>query len=391
MITSIIGAQFGDEGKGKITDYLSENTELVVRWSGGSNAGHTIQVNNKQYKLRLVPSGVFQNKQLLISGNCIVDPIKLIEELEYLKENNFSPIIYIDEECILSLPIHKKIDARNDLILNIGTTKSGIGPTVSDFVNRIVIKIKDVLENTYETKLKTLLKFHTDYLEEELEENLAALNTIKALTSVTFLNRKSVNKLIDSPGKNIIFEGAQGTMLDINHGTYPYCTSTACVSTAIPYVMGIGSLKIDRNIGVIKAYVTRVGNGSFETEILSGEVKEHLQSVGKEVGTNTGRTRRVGWLDLNDLFKAHYVNNFTELALTKLDVLSGLETIGILDTKRNWWGFNGWKEDITNCKSFDELPDAAKEVIDFISKSLNLPVNIISVGPDRIQTIERKA
>jgi adenylosuccinate synthase len=390
MIVSIVGAQFGDEGKGKITDYLAESADLIVRWSGGSNAGHTIKFNNKEYKLRLIPSGVFQDKELLISGNCIIDPIKLKEEIEYLNENGFNPKLHVDEECIISLPIHKKIDARNDLILNIGTTKSGIGPTVSDFVNRIAIKVKDVLQDSYEEKLKTLLKFHTDYLEEELEENLTALKIIKELSCINYLNKRHVNMLAGATASTIIFEGAQGSMLDINHGTYPYCTSTACISSAIPYVMGMGHLKIDRNIGVIKTYVTRVGNGNFKTEILSGDVKEHLQSIGKEIGTNTGRTRRVGWLDLYDLSKANYVNAFTELALTKLDVLSGLETIGVLDTERNWWSLNGWKEDISNCKSFDELPEAAKQLITFISNSLKLPINLISVGPDRNQTIERQ-
>ena len=191
MITAITGAQFGDEGKGKITDYLASSADLIVRWSGGSNAGHTIQVNNKQYKLKLIPSGVFQNKELLITGNCIVDPRKLLDEIDYLAENNVYPTLYVDQNCIITLPIHKKIDARNDMILNIGTTKSGIGPSVSDFVNRIAIKIKDVLNNTYQEKLKTLLKFHTDYLEEEYEENLNALLVINDIPAA-FINRKEV-------------------------------------------------------------------------------------------------------------------------------------------------------------------------------------------------------
>lgn len=386
MITAITGAQFGDEGKGKITDYLASSADLIVRWSGGSNAGHTIQVNNKQYKLKLIPSGAFQNKELLITGNCIVDPRKLLDEIDYLAQNNIYPTLYVDQNCIITLPIHKKIDARNDMILNIGTTKSGIGPSVSDFVNRIAIKIKDVLNNTYQEKLKTLLKFHTDYLEEEYEENLNALLVINDIPAA-FINRKEVlNKI--KHAQNVIFEGAQGTMLDINHGTYPYCTSTPCLASAIPYVTGIGDLKINRNIGVFKPYVTRVGNGDFKTEIFEGPVKEHLQSIGKEIGTNTGRTRRVGWLDLHDLEEACALNNFTELAIVKLDVLSGLKSIGILDKNKNWWNFEGWTQDISDCKTFEDLPLAAKKLIDFISKSMSLPIRTISIGPDRKQTIE---
>lgn len=390
MFISIVGAQFGDEGKGKITDFLVKQKDLVVRWSGGSNAGHTIKFNNKEYKLRLVPSGVFKDTDLLISGNAIVDPILLNEELTYLASNDFVAKLYVDEECIVSLPIHKKIDARNDMILNIGTTKSGIGPTVSDFAARIALKIKDVLSGDYKEKLRNLLKIHTDYLEEEYEENLKALELLKTIP-VTYVTRECARTdfIYASRYTNVIFEGAQGTMLDINHGTYPFCTSTATISSAIPYVMGMGYDFPEISIGVFKPYVTRVGNGAFKTEILEGSVKEHLQTLGKEIGTNTGRTRRVGWLDLYDLKQAKELNDFNSLAITKLDVLTGLDSIGVLDTRKNWWNFNGWQTDITNCKNYDALPSAAKELIDFISKSINTPIETISVGADRTQTIER--
>lgn len=390
MFISIVGAQFGDEGKGKITDFLAKQKDLVVRWSGGSNAGHTIKFNNKEYKLRLVPSGVFKDTDLLISGNAIVDPILLNEELTYLASNDFVAKLYVDEECIVSLPIHKKIDARNDMILNIGTTKSGIGPTVSDFAARIALKIKDVLSGDYKEKLRNLLKIHTDYLEEEYEENLKALELLKTIP-VTYVTRECARAdfIYASRYTNVIFEGAQGTMLDINHGTYPFCTSTATISSAIPYVMGMGYDFPEISIGVFKPYVTRVGNGAFKTEILEGSVKEHLQTLGKEIGTNTGRTRRVGWLDLYDLKQAKELNDFNSLAITKLDVLTGLDSIGVLDTRKNWWNFNGWQTDITNCKNYDALPSAAKELIDFISKSINTPIETISVGADRTQTIER--
>lgn len=390
MFISIVGAQFGDEGKGKITDFLAKQKDLVVRWSGGSNAGHTIKFNNKEYKLRLVPSGVFKDTDLLISGNAIVDPILLNEELTYLASNDFVAKLYVDEECIVSLPIHKKIDARNDMILNIGTTKSGIGPTVSDFAARIALKIKDVLSGDYKEKLRNLLKIHTDYLEEEYEENLKALELLKTIP-VTYVTRECARTdfIYASRYTNVIFEGAQGTMLDINHGTYPFCTSTATISSAIPYVMGLGYDFPEISIGVFKPYVTRVGNGAFKTEILEGSVKEHLQTLGKEIGTNTGRTRRVGWLDLYDLKQAKELNDFNSLAITKLDVLTGLDSIGVLDTRKNWWNFNGWQTNITNCKNYDALPSAAKELIDFISKSINTPIETISVGADRTQTIER--
>lgn len=390
MIISVNGAQFGDEGKGKITDFIAKSKDLVVRWSGGANAGHTIQVDNVQYKLKMIPSGVFRNQDLLITGNAIVDPEKLKEELDYLATYDFVPKLYIDEECILTLPIHKKIDVRNDLILKIGTTKSGIGPTVSDFAARIAIKIKDVLSGDHKEKLNNLLKIHTDYLEEEFEENLKALETLKTL-SVTFVSRDTARDsfIYSNKYNNVIFEGAQGAMLDLNHGTYPYCTSTSCISSAIPYVMGMGYDFPEISIGVFKPYVTRVGNGDFRTEIIEGSVKEHLQSVGKEVGTNTGRVRRVGWLDLHDLNKAKDLNAFNSLAITKLDVLTGLESIGVLDSKKNWWNFSGWKEDLSNCKSYKSLPGSALELLSFIESSTGITIDIVSVGPDRTQTIER--
>jgi len=390
MIISVNGAQFGDEGKGKITDFIAKSKDLVVRWSGGANAGHTIQVDNVQYKLKMIPSGVFRNQDLLITGNAIVDPEKLKEELNYLATYDFVPKLYIDEECILTLPIHKKIDVRNDLILKIGTTKSGIGPTVSDFAARIAIKIKDVLSGDHKEKLNNLLKIHTDYLEEEFKENLKALETLKTL-SVTFVSRDAARDsfIYSSKYNNVIFEGAQGAMLDLNHGTYPYCTSTSCISSAIPYVMGMGYDFPEISIGVFKPYVTRVGNGDFRTEIIEGSVKEHLQSVGKEVGTNTGRVRRVGWLDLHDLNKAKDLNAFNSLAITKLDVLTGLESIGVLDSKKNWWNFSGWKEDLSNCKSYKSLPGSALELLSFIESSTGTTIDIVSVGPDRTQTIER--
>jgi len=387
MITAITGAQFGDEGKGKITDYLAESADLVVRWSGGANAGHTIQVDNKQYKLKLIPSGAIQNKELLITGNCIIDPEKLLDEVNYVLKNTFNLRLSIDHECIITLPIHKKLDAKNDMILNIGTTKSGIGPTVSDFANRIAIKVKDLLDNTYAQKLKTLLKFHTDYLEEEYQENLNALLLLNKLPiPFAFISREKALSKIKS-AKHIIFEGAQGTMLDINHGTYPYCTSTACLSSAIPYVLGLGNLKIDRNIGVFKAYLTRVGNGDMPTEILDSPVQEHLQTVGKEIGTNTGRTRRVGWLNIPELLHAISLNDFNELALVKLDVFAGLNAIAVLDKNNNWANFEAWQDDISNINSFEQLPPQAKTLIEFIEAQVNLPVTILSIGPDRNQTI----
>jgi adenylosuccinate synthase len=387
MITAITGAQFGDEGKGKITDFYSDEDSLVIRWSGGPNAGHTIQVNEKQYKLKLIPSGALRSKEVVITGNCLIDLGKLIEEINYLKQEAFTPTIIVDTNCSVILPMHKMQDQLNDAILNIGTTKSGIGPATASFVSRTAITIKDIMNHDEKTKIQTYFKLHhidEQYLEENINETKKLISLME-FKNVVLLKRELILDIIKN-AKNVIFEGAQGTMLDINHGTYPYCTSTPCLASAIPYVMGIGNLKIERNIGVFKPYITRVGNGEFPTEILEGPVKEHLQSIGKEVGTNTGRTRRVGWLDLKALKHACELNNFTELAMVKLDVLTGLETIAVLDTLGNWWNFDGWTEDITNCKTFLELPEKARMFLLFIRLSTNA-IFTVSVGPDRNQTI----
>lgn len=387
MITAITGAQFGDEGKGKITDFYSDEDSLVIRWSGGPNAGHTIQVNEKQYKLKLIPSGALRSKEVVITGNCLIDLGKLIEEINYLKQEAFTPTIIVDTNCSVILPMHKMQDQLNDAILNIGTTKSGIGPATASFVSRTAITIKDIMNHDEKTKIQTYFKLHhidEQYLEENINETKKLISLME-FKNVVLLKRELILDIIKN-AKNVIFEGAQGTMLDINHGTYPYCTSTPCLASAIPYVMGIGNLKIERNIGVFKPYITRVGNGEFPTEILEGPVKEHLQSIGKEVGTNTGRTRRVGWLDLKALKHACELNNFTELAMVKLDVLTGLETIAVLDTLGNWWNFDGWNENISNCKTFLELPENARMFLLFIRLSTNA-IFTVSVGPDRNQTI----
>lgn len=389
MITSIVGAQFGDEGKGKITDYLTSELDscTVVRWSGGSNAGHTIQVYEREYKLKLVPSGALnKNATLIITGSCLIDLSKLMNELEYLKQKWIEPNLIIDKECTLTLPLHKELDIKNDSVLNIGTTKSGIGPTASDYVNRIAISIRDVLNGEHVERLLNVIKLHSLG---DLDENLKELNLVHALKiypNVTLLSRKEVIKFIRE-SNNVIFEGAQGSLLDINHGTYPFCTSTPCLASAIPYVTGIGNLKLDKNIGVFKAYITRVGHGEFRTELLEGKVKEHLQSKGKEIGTNTGRTRRVGWLNIPNLIDACELNNFNELALVKIDVLSGLDTVAILDKENNWWTFDGWDDEISTCKTKEELPKQVIRIVEFIESQTKLPVTIISVGPDRNQTI----
>lgn len=390
MYTSIIGAQFGDEGKGKITDYYTDEDTLVVRWSGGPNAGHTIQVDNKQYKLKLIPSGALRCKNVLITGNCLIDLSKLIEEINYLKQETFTPTVTIDTSCSVILPMHKMQDELNDAILNIGTTKSGIGPATASFVSRTAITIQDIMDRNENYKIQKYFMLHgidEKHFEENINETRQLIELINT-NQVVLLKRNLIVQMIKS-AKNVIFEGAQGTMLDINHGTYPYCTSTPCIASAIPYVLGIGNLRIERNIGVFKPYVTRVGNGEFTTEIKEGSVKDHLQSVGKEVGTNTGRTRRVGWLDLYDLKYASELNNFTELAIVKLDVLTNLESIGVLDVNKNYWNFAGWKEDISECKDYESLPDNVKIIILFVERSLNIPVTTISIGADRNKTIRR--
>jgi adenylosuccinate synthase len=337
--TVLIGSQWGDEGKGKITDFLAEKADCVVRYQGGSNAGHTVEVAHEQFKLHLIPSGIlYPNTLCIIANGVVVDMGKVIEELESLKARGIDTSnLRLSLKAPVVMPYHKKIDELEDQASLIGTTKRGIGPAYADKINRIGVRICDCLEEAswLEKKVKKIVEYKNRIIEgiyqEEgfdyrlvLDQVLEQVNYLKPyLADTSFLIYEAIKQ-----GKKVLFEGAQGTLLDIDHGTYPYVTSSHPISGGACVGAGIGPTQISRVLGVAKAYTTRVGEGPFPTE-LNDEMGDLLRQRGAEFGTTTGRPRRCGWLDTVILRYATRVNGMTDMAITKLDVLDGFETLKI--------------------------------------------------------------
>lgn len=415
----VIGAQWGDEGKGKVTDKLAETADYIVRFSGGNNAGHTVIVQNEKYELHLIPSGViYEDKKSLIGNGTVIDPTALIAEIESLKErghtfNNF----YISELAHVVMPYHKLFDGLEEKRKGdnkIGTTKKGIGPAYTDKVARRGIRFCDLIEeDIFKKKLKDILEYKNLILEkvyeqpgfsyqEILDQYLELAEEIKPyITDTSLLLDQAYQK-----GENIFFEGAQGTLLDIDYGTYPYVTSSNPTSGGVCIGAGFGPTKIDDIIGVAKAYLTRVGKGPFPTELFD-ETGQFLLKKGHEFGVTTGRPRRCGWLDLPLLKYAVRVNGLTELVLTKIDVLSGLDEIKVCTSYGNdlhttspsgllnnrtivYESFPGWQKDISKIKQFNELPKEARDYINMIEDEINLPITVIGTGPEREDVIIRK-
>lgn len=393
--TILIGNFWGDEGKGRVIDYYSKDADYVIRTGSGCNAGHTIIVNGEKFVTRLIPSGILHDKvKCVLAQGMVIDPFVLIQEIEYFKQNfTLSERLLISCDAHLVLPYHKEIDiAREEKASNkIGTTKNGIGPAYEDKVGRRGIRFKDLFDRD---KLVLKIESNLQYW------NLSHINSNDLVNSlVNIFNElkeyitdnipEIINQALDN-GENVLFEGAQGTLLDIDHGTYPYVTSSSAIAGGACTGVGVGPTKIDQVIGIFKAYTTRVGEGPFPTEI-AGSIADHLKSVGREFGSVTGRPRRVGWLSIPDLKYSCMVNGVSKLAITKLDVLSGLDTLLIcieqnLKSKTHrldYLTFKGWTEDISKVRKFDDLPQAAKEYLDFIQSKLKIPFEIISVGPDR--------
>jgi adenylosuccinate synthase len=361
--------QFGDEGKGKIIDFLAKNVDIVARYQGGSNAGHTVVTGDKTFKLHQIPSGIISGKEVMLGNGMVIDPVELIQEIEQLRSAGIkTDKIAISESAHVVTEKHKEFDAKDT---KIGTTRRGIGPAYTDKVARQGIRIKDIADNYPEIK--------------------------KYIGNVSF----KINKALDE-GKNVILEGAQGTLLDVDHGTYPFVTSSNTIAGGACVGVGIGPKRIDKVIGVVKAYTTRVGGGPFPTE-LNDEMGEKIRQNGNEFGTTTGRPRRCGWLDLVMLKYAVMVNGVDEIMITKLDVLNGFNEIKVCVSyevdgeeitefpsdikelevvKLVYQSFKGWKN-IEN----KNLPQEAKDYIDFISKELKTPIALVSVGPDREHTI----
>lgn len=421
--TILIGAQWGDEGKGKITDFLAERSQVVVRSQGGNNAGHTVINGSNEYKLHLIPSGIlFANTLNLIGNGVVVDIGVLLDEIDGLKERGISfENFYISDRAHLIMPYHKVLDGLEEEAkaeAKIGTTGRGIGPAYVDKVNRIGIRLCDLLceaefcrklavaleqKNTLLTKIYGAEPLDSDAIVSEFRDLAKRIRPYVADTSV--LLHKALKE-----NKTILFEGAQGTHLDVDHGTYPFVTSSSPVSGGALTGTGVGPTSIDKVVGVAKAYTTRVGSGPFPTE-LEDEFGEVLRQRGFEFGTTTGRPRRCGWLDTVVLKHSVRVNGITDLAVTKLDVLDTLKEIKICtsykygsETLREFPAalnvmngaepqyevVPGWNQETTGCRSFEDLPKEAQDYIKRIEELTEAEVSIVAVGPDRKQTILRK-
>jgi len=421
----IVGAQWGDEGKGKITDYYAEKSDIVVRFQGGNNAGHTIELDDEKFKLHLLPSGILrEDKQAVIANGVVVDPGVLLNEIEELESRGIDTSnLVLSDRASLIMPYHKAMDELEEKLkgnLKAGTTKKGIGPCYSDKVARFGIRVvdlynkealKDKLETIVPIKNKIFEAYEEDYhwdVEELYQDHLEYGERLKGyVEDVSVLLDRAIKN-----GRNILFEGAQGTHLDIDHGVYPYTTSSNTTAAAASLGSGIGPKNIDSVIGIVKAYTSRVGTGPFPSE-LEGDLGDRIREKGGEYGTTTGRPRRVGWLDLVMLKYSKRVNSLTEIALTNIDVLSGLDEIKICvgykhegETIEEFPAdieamyeyepvnktFKGWEEqdwqEISE-KGYDYLPDEVISYIDFIEESLDVPITYISVGPKRDQTIKR--
>ncbi|UFJ40423.1 adenylosuccinate synthase [Brevibacillus humidisoli] len=416
----VVGTQWGDEGKGKLTDYLAETAEVVARYQGGNNAGHTIIFNGNKYKLHLIPSGIFYKDKVCVIGNgMVIDPKALVAELEYLHNAGFSTNnLKISNRAHVIMPYHIKLDSVEEESKGankIGTTRKGIGPAYMDKAARIGIRIADLLDQEeFERKLARNLAEKNRVLEklyettgfelsEVLEEYLQYAEIIRPYVCDTSV---VLNDAIDR-GNRVLFEGAQGVMLDIDQGTYPYVTSSNPIAGGVTIGSGVGPTKIHQIIGVAKAYTTRVGDGPFPTE-LHDETGDHIREVGFEFGTTTGRPRRIGWFDSVVVRHARRVSGITGLAITKLDTLTGIDTLRIC-TAYTYNGqvieefpanlnilakcqpvyeeLPGWTEDITGIRNINDLPDNARHYIERITQLTGIPLSIFSVGPDREQTV----
>ena len=413
----VIGAQWGDEGKGKIIDILTEKADLVVRFQGGHNAGHTLVIDGEKTVLHLIPSGIFNDAKCLIGNGVVLHLPTIIKEIEYLESKGIDvqSKLMISSQCPLILPSHIAIDEAREKSLGknaIGTTGRGIGPVYEDKVARRAVHVMDLFEeDLFRSKLTSLTTYHNFLLEKLYESEGTDLegtykdwmNHFNKIKNLIVDSSEIVNNL-KSQGSNILFEGAQGSMLDVDQGTYPFVTSSNTLSGAASLGSGSGPLDIDGVLGITKAYATRVGSGPFPTEI-EDDYGKHMAKVGVEFGATTGRPRRCGWLDLVALRKAVNINSISHLCITKIDVLDGLDKILVaekykIDDKSydtlpamsqnrfdsivpNYTEYKGWSGTTYGLKSFDQLPVEAQTLIKGIEDSIGIPVSLISTGPDR--------
>ncbi len=415
----VVGTQWGDEGKGKITDFLAGKADMVVRYQGGNNAGHTIEFNGGKYALHLIPSGIFNTKiKNVMANGMVINPKALVEEINILKSSGFNcENLFISDRAHVVFPYHMELDELFENLKGknkVGTTKKGIGPAYTDKASRIGIRIGEMMDSSlfkmklesnieYANKIFTAFGYSTKDFSKVYDEYLKFAEIIKPFVCDTSL---LINKYYDD-NKKILFEGAQGVLLCLDHGTYPFVTSSSPTAASVPLNAGIAPQKIEKVIGVTKAYSTRVGEGAFPTEI-DCEIAHTIREVGREYGTTTGRPRRVGYLDAVILKHSKRVSGLTDLAITLLDVLTNIKELKIctsynLNGKEidyipanvkdfdkctpNYITLSGWTEDITKVTKYEDLPTNAKNYIDAIEKIVGVTVSMISVGPDRTQTI----
>ena len=412
---AIVGLQWGDEGKGKITDYFAASVDCVVRYQGGNNAGHTVVIKDKKYKFHLMPSGVLQGKKVVIGNGVVVDPEVLLNEIDMLEGSGLEVDLMVSDRANVIMPYHRMLDGAEENLLGnkkIGTTKRGIGPCYSDKIARHGIRMRDLLnEEELKEKLERVLPIKQKIMELYGLEKIDGKKLVEKYLEYGRKLQKYIgdtiyylNSIIDE--KRVLFEGAQGTLLDIDYGTYPFVTSSNPVTGGICTGAGIPPKKIERVIGVAKAYTTRVGMGPMPTEE-RGKIGEYLAEKGGEIGTTTGRKRRCGWIDMVALKYACMINGVDEIALTKLDVLDGLEEVKICvayeyegkeiahfpsslltlkkckpvyETMPGWDGAGGKKK-------YEELPENAKKYVEYISDHLGVKVSVISTGAKREETI----
>ncbi|MEE9228377.1 MAG: adenylosuccinate synthase [Acidimicrobiia bacterium] len=418
--TVIVGTQWGDEGKGKVTDVLAEEADMVVRFQGGNNAGHTIVIGEERFALTLIPSGVLNPGVMpIIANGCVVDPRVLLEEMATLQSRGVdTSLVRLSANAHLIMPYHREIDALQERFLGkgqIGTTKRGIGPAYTDKFARHGIRVQDLFDpKIFRDKLEVVLKEKNKLLT-KIYNQLAMDATAIADEYLGYAEQLAPHVADTSlliyealgQDKQVLFEGAQATLLDVDHGTYPFVTSSNPTAGGATIGSGIGPTSIDRVVGVAKAYISRVGSGPFPTELMD-DVGEKMVQIGGEYGTVTGRRRRCGWLDTVALRYATRINGLTDIALTKLDVLSEFDRLKVCvayetdkgrfdefprqqrvlyESRPVYEELPGWAEDISGARSLEDLPPKARDYIAYVEKAAGVPVTMVSVGPQRAATL----
>ena len=409
----LIGTHWGDEGKGKVVDVITENASACIRFQGGHNAGHTLVIDNKKFILHLIPSGILRDNVKSVIGNGVVVSIDaLLSEINDLKSNNISLInkLYISQNCHLILPTHIALDQAREAKLgkkSIGTTGRGIGPCYEDKISRKGLRFHDLKNiDLFTKKLSNLMDYHNFLLEEyykvkKIDKSQVSdeiITKYQQIKKYIIDTDEYINDLCKKGG--VVFEGAQGTMLDIDHGTFPYVTSSNTTLSGVVSGTGVNMSLINYGLGITKAYSTRVGHGPFPSE-LNNEIGKKIGEIGGEIGATTGRTRRCGWLDLKVLKKAIRLNNLSGIALTKIDVLDHFDEISICTDygEIDYETFNvediefiklpGWKASTVGIKTYQELPNNARSYIETIERLCDIPIDIISTGPARDEIIQR--